>query len=151
MAASRRSRRDAPPPRSGNSEVDTLRAFLDYLRDSIAAKVEGAPEPQVRTTIVPSGTTLLGLVTHLDLCRTIDVSRRKRDGLESDVSAVIGRQRGRCRQSLSRDGRACQRSSRRMHRSCRAHPATGGETTRSQCPLGARAHDRRDRAPCRAR
>ncbi|MCY4670260.1 MULTISPECIES: DinB family protein [Rhodococcus] len=65
MAASRRSRRDAPPPRAGNSEVDTPRAFLDYLRDSIAAKVEGAPEPQVCTTIVPSGTTLLGLVNHL--------------------------------------------------------------------------------------
>lgn len=65
MAMSRRSRRDVPPPRTGNSETDTLRAFLDYLRDSIAAKLEGAPEPQVRTTIVRSGTTLLGLVNHL--------------------------------------------------------------------------------------
>ncbi|ORI31020.1 DinB family protein [Rhodococcus erythropolis] len=65
MATSRRSRRDAPPPRTGNSEAATLRAFLDYLRDSIAAKVEGAPEPQVRTTLVPSGTTLLGLANHL--------------------------------------------------------------------------------------
>jgi hypothetical protein len=65
MATSRRSRRDVPPPRTGISETDTLRAFLDYLRDSIAAEVEGAPEPQVRTTIVRSGTTLLGLVNHL--------------------------------------------------------------------------------------
>ncbi|MFC4127031.1 DinB family protein [Nocardia rhizosphaerae] len=58
-------RRDTPPPRTGGTEVETLRGFLDYLRDSIAAKVDGAPEPQVRTSAVPSGTTLLGLLHHL--------------------------------------------------------------------------------------
>ncbi|WP_280496922.1 DinB family protein [Nocardia asiatica] len=42
-----------------------LRGFLDYLRTSIAAKVDGAPEPQVRTAAVPSGTNLLGLLDHL--------------------------------------------------------------------------------------
>lgn len=63
--ASRRKRRDTPPPRTGGSELDTLRGFLDYLRDSITAKVDGAPEPQVRTAGVPSGTNLLGLVNHL--------------------------------------------------------------------------------------
>jgi hypothetical protein len=67
--ASRRSRPsrrgDTPPPRTGNSEAETLRGFLDHLRASIAAKVEGAPEPQVRTAGVPSGTNLLGLLNHL--------------------------------------------------------------------------------------
>ncbi|KAF4406853.1 MULTISPECIES: DinB family protein [Streptomyces] len=64
--ASRRGRRsDTPPPRTGGSEAETLRGFLDYLRTSIAAKVEGAPEPQVRTAQVPSGTNLLGLLEHL--------------------------------------------------------------------------------------
>ncbi|MGV9454479.1 DinB family protein [Streptomyces sp. NPDC003635] len=58
-------RPDAPPPRTGNSEVEVLRGFLDYLRTSIAAKVDGAPEPQVRSARVPSGTNLLGLVNHL--------------------------------------------------------------------------------------
>lgn len=58
-------RRDMPPPRTGSSEAATLRGFLDYLRDSVAAKVDGAPEPQVRTAAVPSGTNLLGLLTHL--------------------------------------------------------------------------------------
>ncbi|MFE0178790.1 DinB family protein [Streptomyces sp. NPDC059002] len=63
---SRRARRaDAPPPRTGSSETEVLRGFLDYLRTSIAAKVEGAPEPQVRTAAVPSGTNLLGLLNHL--------------------------------------------------------------------------------------
>ncbi|MEU7041590.1 DinB family protein [Streptomyces varsoviensis] len=60
-----RRRGDTPPPRAANSEADVLRGFLDYLRVSIAAKVEGAPEPQVRTSAVSSGTTLLGLLSHL--------------------------------------------------------------------------------------
>jgi Protein of unknown function (DUF664) len=64
--ASRRDRRgDTPPPRTGSSEIEILRGFLDYLRTSIAAKVDGAPEPQVRTAGVPSGTNLLGLLNHL--------------------------------------------------------------------------------------
>ncbi|NEB08627.1 DinB family protein, partial [Streptomyces coelicoflavus] len=58
-------RRDAPPPRTGDGEAETLRGFLDYLRTSVAGKVEGAPEPQVRTAAVPSGTNLLGLLNHL--------------------------------------------------------------------------------------
>ncbi|MFD4295142.1 DinB family protein [Rhodococcus sp. NPDC058532] len=58
-------RRDTPPPRTGNSESETLRGFLDYLRSAVAAKVDGAPEPQVRTAAVPSGTNLLGLLNHL--------------------------------------------------------------------------------------
>ncbi|GAB3952981.1 DinB family protein [Streptomyces sparsus] len=58
-------RDDAPPPRTGSSEAETLRGFLDYLRGSIAAKVGSAPEPHVRTAGVPSGTNLLGLLHHL--------------------------------------------------------------------------------------
>ncbi|MFK8843903.1 DinB family protein [Streptomyces sp. Ac-502] len=58
-------RGDTPPPRTGSSENEVLRGFLDYLRTSIAAKVDGAPEPQVRTAVVPSGTNLLGLLNHL--------------------------------------------------------------------------------------
>ena len=61
----RNHRRDTPPPRTGNSELDVLRGFLDHLRTSIAAKANGVPEPQVRTAAVPSGTNLLGLLNHL--------------------------------------------------------------------------------------
>ncbi|WP_431958312.1 DinB family protein [Nocardia lijiangensis] len=65
-ATSRPNRRsDTPPPRAASSETETLRAFLDYLRTAIIAKVDGAPEPQVRTAAVPSGTNLLGLLDHL--------------------------------------------------------------------------------------
>ncbi|MEV6594786.1 DinB family protein [Streptomyces acidicola] len=58
-------RADTPPPRTGPGEVEVLRGFLDYLRTSIAAKIEGTPEPQARTADVPSGTNLLGLLHHL--------------------------------------------------------------------------------------
>ncbi|MFK8907534.1 DinB family protein [Streptomyces sp. YS-3] len=57
--------RDTPPPRTGSGEIEVLRGFLDYLRTSVAAKADGAPEPQVRTAAVPSGTNLLGLLNHL--------------------------------------------------------------------------------------
>ncbi|GAC68029.1 DinB family protein [Gordonia soli] len=60
-----RRRRDTPPPRTGASEIEVLRGFLDYLRTSMAGKVDGAPEPDVRSAMVPSGTNLLGLLTHL--------------------------------------------------------------------------------------
>ncbi|MEV6420190.1 DinB family protein [Streptomyces sp. NPDC051662] len=64
-APRRAHRRDTPPPRTGGSETEVLRGFLDYLRIAMAAKVDGAPEPQVRTAGVPSGTNLLGLLNHL--------------------------------------------------------------------------------------
>ncbi len=56
---------DRKPPGVSGDEKTTLLGFLDYLREAIAAKVAGAPEPQVRTPGVPSGTNLLGLVKHL--------------------------------------------------------------------------------------
>ncbi|RFU83460.1 DinB family protein [Streptomyces triticagri] len=64
MTTARR-RRDTPPPRTASSEADVLRGFLDYLRDSVAAKVAGAADPAARTPAVPSGTNLLGLLNHL--------------------------------------------------------------------------------------
>jgi hypothetical protein len=57
--------KDTPPPSTGASEKDVLVGFLDYLRASLASKVEGAPDPAVRTPGVPSGTNVLGLVKHL--------------------------------------------------------------------------------------
>ncbi|RSM91758.1 mini-circle protein [Kibdelosporangium aridum] len=58
-------KRDTGPPSTGPDEKDVLVGFLDYLRTAIAAKAEGAPEPQARTAGVSSGTNLLGLIKHL--------------------------------------------------------------------------------------
>ena len=58
-------RNDTPPPRTGLDEKDVLVGFLDYLRACVIGKVQGVPEPQVRTPGVGSGTNLLGLLKHL--------------------------------------------------------------------------------------
>ncbi|MEV5778739.1 DinB family protein [Streptomyces antimycoticus] len=62
---SRTRRKETGPPATGADEKATLRGFLDYLRNSVADKAAGVPEPQVRTGGVPSGTSLLGLLKHL--------------------------------------------------------------------------------------
>ncbi|MFF3641472.1 DinB family protein [Streptomyces sp. NPDC002564] len=94
-------RRDTPPPRTGSSETEVLRGFLDYLRTSVAAKVEGAPEPQVREAAVPSGTNLLGLLNHLTSVeratflgdRVTDWQGTFRAAPTDTVAEVVGRYR----------------------------------------------------------
>jgi uncharacterized damage-inducible protein DinB len=46
-------------------ERETLRAFLDYLRESLILKVVDLDEDAARRSTVPSGTSLLGLIKHL--------------------------------------------------------------------------------------
>ncbi|MDG9722020.1 MULTISPECIES: DinB family protein [unclassified Streptomyces] len=99
---SRRTRRaDTPPPRTGSSETEVLRGFLDYLRTSVADKVDGAPEPRVRTAAVPSGTNLLGLLNHLAFVeratflgeRVTDWQATFRAAPEDGVADVVARYR----------------------------------------------------------
>src|SRR3954453_21093077 len=44
---------------------DELKHYLQDARDSVVASLEGLSEQDVRRPLVPSGTTLLGLVKHL--------------------------------------------------------------------------------------
>jgi uncharacterized damage-inducible protein DinB len=48
-------------------ESTTLLAFLTYLRQSIVRKAEGLSEDDARRPVVPSGTSLAGLVKHLTI------------------------------------------------------------------------------------
>ncbi|MFF9343846.1 MULTISPECIES: DinB family protein [unclassified Streptomyces] len=57
--------RDVGPPGGGSDEKSTLSAFLDYLREAVAAKARGLDDEKGRTPGVPSGTSVLGLVKHL--------------------------------------------------------------------------------------
>ncbi|MDT0491023.1 DinB family protein [Streptomyces griseus] len=53
------------PPRSG-SERDTLRAFLDYHRETLAMKCDGLTDEELRRRSMPPSTlSLLGLVRHM--------------------------------------------------------------------------------------
>jgi len=54
------------PPLQGD-EATTLRAFLDYHRDTLRWKVDGLTQEQLAQTLAPSTLTLGGLVKHLAL------------------------------------------------------------------------------------
>ncbi len=62
MTTQTEERRD--PPHAG-PEKATLEAFLDYHRATLLLKMSGLDEAALRRRLVPSQTTLLGLVKHL--------------------------------------------------------------------------------------
>jgi uncharacterized damage-inducible protein DinB len=52
------------PLRTG-PEKETLEEFLDYHRDTLLWKISGLSDHDLRQRMVPSGTSLLGIVKHL--------------------------------------------------------------------------------------
>jgi hypothetical protein len=56
---------DQKPPRLEGGERETLRALLQYQRDSLVRKVTGVDESAARRQLVTSATTLLWLVKHM--------------------------------------------------------------------------------------
>jgi uncharacterized damage-inducible protein DinB len=52
-------------PAPAASERELLNSFLDLYRETILVKVSGLTEEQLRRRLVPSPTTLLGIVKHL--------------------------------------------------------------------------------------
>jgi hypothetical protein len=47
-------------------ERTTLEAFLDYYREAVMSKVRGLSQEDARRRLVPSATTLAGLIKHLN-------------------------------------------------------------------------------------
>jgi hypothetical protein len=56
---------DVKPPRLTGDDRATLRALLQYQRESFVKKVSGVDETSARTAVVASGTTLLWLTQHM--------------------------------------------------------------------------------------
>ena len=54
-----------PVPRDDGGELDTALAFLGFARESLLKKTDGLAEAELRRVLVPTGTTLLGLVRHM--------------------------------------------------------------------------------------
>jgi uncharacterized damage-inducible protein DinB len=53
-------------PRTGAGEREMLRAYLDFHRDTLAAKCAGLSDDDLRArSVPPSGLSLLGLVRHM--------------------------------------------------------------------------------------
>jgi uncharacterized damage-inducible protein DinB len=67
---------DRKPPRLEGGERETLRALLQYQRDSVVRKVAGVDENAARRPVVGSGTTLLWLVKHLARAETLWIVHR---------------------------------------------------------------------------
>ncbi len=64
MTADRSTERIGPPPTAG--ERETLRAFLDYQRATLAMKCDGLSDDDLcRQSMPPSTLSLLGLVRHM--------------------------------------------------------------------------------------
>jgi uncharacterized damage-inducible protein DinB len=66
--------RNAPVVVGG--EIATSLAFLDYLREGASRKLDGLTEDQARRALVPSGTSLLGIVKHLTQVETYWIQQR---------------------------------------------------------------------------
>jgi uncharacterized damage-inducible protein DinB len=54
-----------PEPPSTGGEREMLAGFLDFHRATLLWKLEGLDDEQLRRPMVPSGTSLLGMVKHL--------------------------------------------------------------------------------------
>ncbi len=67
---------DTDSPHVVASERDTALAFLGYLRAGLTGKLRGLDEVQARLVLVPSGTTILGLVKHAAAAEQYWVHRR---------------------------------------------------------------------------
>ena len=67
---------DQKPPRLESDERETLRALLQYQRDSIVRKATGVDDAAARRPLVGSGTTLLWLIKHLARAETLWIVRR---------------------------------------------------------------------------
>jgi uncharacterized damage-inducible protein DinB len=54
-----------PVPRNDGGELDTAAAFLTFARGSLIKKTVGLSQEQLRRVMVPTGTSLLGLIWHM--------------------------------------------------------------------------------------
>jgi uncharacterized damage-inducible protein DinB len=54
-----------PVPENDAGELDTAVAFLAFARQCVIKKTDGLSDEQLHRVLVPSGTSLLGLVQHL--------------------------------------------------------------------------------------
>jgi hypothetical protein len=59
------------PPKLQADELATLRALLQYTRESLVRKVEGVSDHDARRSLVGSDTTLLWLVKHVRMAETL--------------------------------------------------------------------------------
>ena len=91
---------DLKPPRLADGEAQTLRALLQYQRESLLRKVDGVDEERARWSPVGSGTSLLWLIRHMAAAEVTWVLHRfagqdpSPPGPEPSDGTAAGRGRG---------------------------------------------------------
>ncbi len=88
-----------PVPRTDSGEFDVALAFLSFARHCVLKKAEGLTEEQLRRVLVPSGTSLLGLVRHLTVGERYWIGRdlfepRVEDEWDFGMAVPLGRSAG---------------------------------------------------------
>src|SRR5919106_4784467 len=145
-----------------SDERTTLEAFLDYYREAIKAKVRGLSEEDANRTLVPSLTTLAGLIKHLARVEMSWFQHRLGPGLtrrSRPRSASHGRSRQRLPSPPRRERGSPHNSLRRTVHSVAkgsCHQTTGrcspaSRTRRGDHALDHGAHDRGNRSARRSR
>jgi hypothetical protein len=71
-------------------ERTTLETFLDFYREAMKAKVRGLSEEEARRGLVPSATTLAGLIKHLRRVEASWFQHRLAQIPSEDVPAMVG-------------------------------------------------------------
>ena len=66
---------DNRPPFVTGGEAVVLHAFLRYLRASLVGKADGLDDEALRRPMVPSGTSVLGLVAHVSYAEALWVQQ----------------------------------------------------------------------------
>jgi hypothetical protein len=67
---------DQKPPRLTSGERETLHALLQYQRESLVKKATGISDADAQRVLVPSGTTMLWLMTHMAQAETLWIVQR---------------------------------------------------------------------------
>jgi hypothetical protein len=75
---------DLKPPRLEGGELETVRALLQYQRESFVRKVTGIGEEAARRAPVGSGTNLLWLTKHMTRAESLWILRRFA-GLDTEI------------------------------------------------------------------
>lgn len=88
-------------PRNDAGELDTAIAFLEFARQCVVKKADGLSDEQLRRALVPSGTSLLGLVQHLAVSESMTVPAERTTRQIMDDYAAAARESDKAIESVA--------------------------------------------------
>jgi hypothetical protein len=101
---------DENPPFIDADERESLCAFLDYLRECVVRKVGGVEDDAAARQMVPSGTSILWLITHLTAVEINQFQRMFAGRAESELVPLPPPSDDQLELAVTRYQRACDES-----------------------------------------